>query len=402
MKKGKNSFEFNLLTKEELDKRFEKIKRESTVDKTPLEISKIIKKHTINRLIFGHTIDLNNQLELFRVTIPFEGFDCLKTSSFSYPPENLSKIGRANIKGFPVLYCSESQKTAVKEMKDILKIGDEFYVSCWKLDPKNKLFLHNLMHNNTVLKENGLRRYLADSMKLKVNELSEGLKSLPDSYRDSITYMNQKFGDLFSLSGNEYYHLTSVYAHEILYNLSSVISQKPIIMFPSQANIGEGINFAFPPDLVKQEHIVPVWVLKVKYINNNNNGNIQVAISDRGIINGNNVLWKKVKYRIKKINFESLVIRTYNNCMLKGKEAAETTLLNSYIKVAQLCEFEVTKYIKEKDNVVYSDLVEIEVIHKNKIISIEMEHGKEIITKNGVSCIKNIKVEVSWDTGFLD
>ncbi len=362
-----NSFDFTILTKEELDIRFEKIKKEATSEKTPKQIAEIIRRHTINRMIFGS--ELPKSLEFFRVTIPsFDEFDQTKMSCFSFPTVGISTLGRANIKGFPVLYCSAIKETAIKEMKDNLTVGDEFYISCWELDPKSKLFLHSLMQNNKIIQEEGFRKSIAESLINQINKFSFGLKSLPENYRDSILYMNQKFGDLFALEGLDYYHLTSVYAHEILYRLDSVILQKPVIMYPSQEGKNNGINFAFPTSVVNSKQIVPKSIIKVKYNYLSEEGNINVSISEKGDVEGDKVIWNKHKYRIDKIYYNNLKLTTYNNDQITGKKVAKKKLKDTFIAVSNLCFDKVVNAINEtEDDNIGADINQTNKVNHSKI-----------------------------------
>lgn len=391
----KIEFEFTFLNEEELTQRFENILTLCTPEKSPSEISQIIHKQTINRFVFGQNLTKNiPNLELHRVTIPtFKGFNESKISSFSYPPKEVSKRGRANLENHPVFYCSLSQKTATMEMKDLLSKGVEFYISQWTLNFENPIFLHSLMYNSDTMNESGIRFSLAESVEEKISDFNTHLKGLPTKFNNSIVHMQKSFGNLFALSTEEYYHITSSYAHEILYNFGSRFSSTPIIMYPSVIHSEEGINFAIPTNAVDNGFITPKSILKCRYIGKDKLGEIKATLLAKGEVNGGKIQWTQINYKFK-LNLKTLEVTTYNKEKLHGSEVAKLKLENSYLYVVDVIKDQVSKYL---DNIGKNGVLDLTPNNNTtQLIEINFGHGKEIQTKKGKSCIQNIKLEIEY------
>jgi hypothetical protein len=405
--KNKNKFNFTFFSKETVDKQFDQIQKElnPSMDYKVLikEFHKILHNRVLSTLIYDSK---SEEFTIFRITKPWKKFDFNNPNSYSYNP-NPQEIGRAHRKGFPVFYGSIDPFTAFSEMKDSIKINDKFYMSRWKLKFKSDTNVHSLIINSSTKNS---EHVLNSVIKRPYVGLKNMVKNIPNEFKEGYIYAIEKMGDLFTTKGISNYHITSAYCHEILYEAKSKGINIPILLYPSVENSLNSINWAIHPTIVDSEEmkIQDVFELSLKENNSKNKkGDVSVLIHKKGILDHNSSInWEIPHFTKFKISYDKLNIRTYNNQIIKGKTASKLKVNDTEFTIKELIENNINrKEIQEKIPEMTSNSQEDSALDLEKetfswSMVLQFEHGNEIETKIGKSCINLIQIPISWTRAF--
>lgn len=400
--KRKNQPDFKIIHKEEIDKRFENIIKRASPDMEHFEIQTIINTEAFNTLVVAMNMaDSINDLTVYRVTIPFENFDQNSTSHYSYPPKQYSKQGRANLEGYPVFYCSVDPITAIKEMKGSLSKDTTCYVSEWKIDFSLPLYIHNLMYNSQTINSKNIRSHFAkrveDHLKLLVKNMRK------DEINDFL-YMSKKIGNLFTTKGDEYYHITSSYAHDKIYHSQLEELNISMILYPSMENKEDGINLAIHPDLIDSRQVSLQSVHHIKIKNLESNNGISVSTMGKGLCNNGEIAWKKPHVILEGIDYDSMQLLTYNNSEFTGSDALNLVICNTKESVFEFLQNKgregIVHFLLTRDIESNKDLFRFTNEKHTESITIIYPHGMEVETINGKSCIYQIEVDIRWWQGY--
>lgn len=156
-------------------------------------------------------------------------------NAFSYPPPDKCKVARANKKGFPVFYVSETSETAIKESR--CETGDMIYLSEWEMDIDKKFrvcsFLTAEDMKNTNIKIASLHR----------DNYIEALNKVSSEDKKKIEIIHEIYSDIFM---EEEYKVSSIVGHYLLcdQNKESV----DLLFYPSKANGYRYSNIAIAAD----------------------------------------------------------------------------------------------------------------------------------------------------------
>ncbi len=399
MSDDKQSFNFTFFSKEEIDKKFNAILEQCSSLTSNEEIIKIIDAVFYNRILL--MINFNHEspnLYVYRVTKVYEGFNSSATDCFSYPPD--PKLGRANLKSVPVFYCSFDQTTALREMKDALKEDETLYLSRWCINFSEEVYMHTVMLNSIT--ENK-KIFAADLIKNQLEQTDKMMSNSPEGARHGLKHLLLRIGDLFTLQNEEYYNITSAYAHDTLYGSRKKGANISMIMYPSVVSGHNGVNFAIHPDFVNSSmmHLDQIFKLKANKINDDN---INVSISEKGLIATDGTIeWKRPTISIKQIEFDKIQIWTHDKNTFKGEVALNMTINNSSKTVKDYIKEELSKVNlldAVKEIPFTDDVFEFTSAERLYNLILELDHGCKIetnsLTNEGCNCIAFMQVPISW------
>lgn len=340
-------------------------------------------------------------IEIFRLTPPYKDMNIEKANSYSHPPKELTKLGRANIINEPVFYGSESFLTTIQEMKDKLELNSIYYLSKWRL-ALDQIYTIPIILND-----------ITDQPNQALNGLSKGVKELSQylisEYDLETGRLIRDIGNLFSLRGNKYYYITGAFSH---YYLSSDFTKKikkpPLLLYPSVERRSSALNMAIPKHIVSDRNLFQLdTVYEIKVLENNipKANNITTKLLRRAklkedVFQG----WESIRLSLKKVHFEDLEIRLYNSEVIKGEEIS-LKLFDSIIPtrdvVYNLIKQHINRYGLPEDIVFsHSD----SLISDGAISSFNLlccfDHGLKYPVKNSYSCIQCIRVPVDIEVNF--
>ena len=232
---------------------------------------------------------------IYRVTNGvFPGFDKNKVSYFSHPPANSCKLGRANLKGFPVFYAALSGDTALREFRDFnnepLKKGEIIYISEWKIKKDSKVNYSQFIYNESV----ELREKVIDINNSNHEKLARISLGYSEEKRAAFKLLIEKLGNLYILDKS--YITSSFLSHYLLYEDRE---HSPFIIdaliYPSVQAGFKGINYAIHPEFVKK-NIKLKSVQKVSF-NSFEDGKSSLSFLELGLPKANGIL-RGTTYRL--------------------------------------------------------------------------------------------------------
>jgi hypothetical protein len=171
-----------------------------------------------------------------------------KTQDLSYNP-NSASMERANKKGYPVFYCSETAPTTIKEMG--LEYNNIAFLGVWDIlgvDEKKPLIISPFGKIEAEI--NGL-----DAIRTALNEAFENdINHHGEEIAQYLRLPREKFNEAFIEKSKSKYNLTSWLAHKIIYEYREENPTNPIhgIMYPSIANNHVAFNYALHPSFVQK------------------------------------------------------------------------------------------------------------------------------------------------------
>lgn len=399
----KNNINFTVFSKETIDKQFNEIQEKLKPSMGYKQILQEFHKILYNRVLPAQIYDSeSDEFTVFRITKPWDNFDSENPNSYSYNP-NPTENGRVHRIGFPVFYGSIDPYTAFSEMKDSLKINDKFYLSRWKIKFKSRTNVHTLIINSSTKNS----EHILNSVIKRLHQgLKDMVKNIPNEFKEGYIYAIEKMGDLFATKGNSNYHITSAYSHEILYDAKSKGLNISILLYPSVENSLNSINWAIHPSIVDSDEmkLQDVFELSLKENNTKNNkDDVNVIIHKKGtIITKSKISWQIPHFSEFKIHYDKLTINTYDNQTIKGKTVSELKINNTNVSIKKLIDTNINrKQIQEKipeikSNSQINSELDFEKEKFNWSLIFQFEHGNEIETKNGKSCINQIQIPISW------
>lgn len=399
------SFNFTIYAQELVDLKFKKIQEEAKADMSQEEIMEVINKHLPNRLYLTQTLDEKSpNLKLFRVTFPYEGFDPNKKECYSHPPEEKTELGRANLKGSPVFYGAFDIGTALVEMKERMKPGAIFYLSLWEIKFSDQVHAHSLIYNSTTIDSNGILSTISQTQEAM---LLKSVSKLHQRQMDGFKHPVKKMGDLFTTPSTKNYHLTSAYAHHILYETFDKRADMPILIYPSVQNKQNSLNFAIHPRLVKSDMMDLLQVFRIE-LRESDTEKFKIHFGHRGRFNGKKIpIWEQLTLSLERGDYKDLHLRTYDDTLYKGKEALKLKINNSDKTVKDWLDGEmgstifqaIATYQPEGEK---THPLEYEGGDYTQQLLAEYDHGNRVPTPKGSSCIHRVSFPLSWTNHFKE
>jgi hypothetical protein len=206
---------------------------------------------------FPNTPHLPYNTMLYRVTKFYNGLDVYSPSAFSSPPKTITKIGRCNIPGNPVFYCSHSLKTCLEEVfhNDENSNNEIIYISEWKINvDKRWIFLGILFHQ---MNEQNPYFQISQQKKKEYLELFKSKGFDEEEFEKFNEFLHEQF-----LSVGDY-RLSSIVSHSFLND-----DNNDIVIYPSIQNNFIQCNLAFNNKVIDEKQIILNRVFSVEVIKN--------------------------------------------------------------------------------------------------------------------------------------
>jgi hypothetical protein len=283
-------------------------------------------------------------------------------------------------------------------MKDDLKVGQTVYVSEWLIDFKDKVNSHSLLINSHTIANNSVASKLATSFVNFVYTSSEYSK-LPKGAKDGIKQFLIKIGDLFVLPEKEHYHITSAYAHDVLYTSFEKGHDIPILMYPSVTSGHETINFAIHPRFADSDMMSLVHVMKLNIKSKGEDGTIETSLSEIGFTSDDKaIVWKKPAKSDIRIAYDEFIIVTDNGTTFKGEGALSLCVDHTKYTVSDMFDRDFDSLLKHMPDTplkvkdIKHDL-NLPVIQR---LDIDFVQGNEVMTPKGLSRIKRMSFDISY------
>lgn len=400
MKENQQSFNFRFFSKQEIDKKFNDVIQQCSNLESFEKVIAIINDIFYNRLLLMLFFDKNTpDLRVYRVSRIYEGFDPIFKKSFSYPPD--PKLGRANLKSVPVLYCSFDPATALREMKSVLNSGETLYVSEWRIKFTQEVYAHTVLINSKTLTE---KLSASELIKNQLDHANKLVQKAPEFVGEGLKQFLLRIGDLFTLPNEKFYNITSAYAHDALYEAKKKGGNISMLLYPSVVSGHDGINFAIHPDFLNSSMMELNKVFKLKVNEVNDNG-INVSVSEKGIMNSDGIIdWKKPTITIKNIDYDKIGIYTHDKNMFSGAEALNMPINNSSRTVNDWIKGELNKVdlLSSLIQIPFNDNVfEFNSAEREFNLIFQISHGSKIETKNldpknGCNCINYVQLPITY------
>lgn len=343
----------------------------------------------------------NNELPVYRITIPYKDMMHESSSCYSFKPEHLTGLGRANIKNFPVFYGSADIITALSEMKDKLKDKSTYYISKWYINLDKVLLVTFLYNKKTNDSKNPLYE-LSEHIKTKS-------KSIFDPNGESIHSLVKDLGNLFSVKGDQYYHITGALSHTILHGSIEELARLPILLYSSVERENKSINVAIPPkvanniDIFRLESVHQVELTKNEITKNNS---VSFAHLKKAIFKDNKFQnWFTGKFALTRIYYDKIEIKLYDENTFKGEEVLNKNIFNGYIPIKEILNERINKRIKKSklpDDLFFekSDSLLENGSIKSFIMIVHFDHGIKFPVGKSYSCIKMVQIPVDIELNF--
>jgi len=407
--KTREDFKFTAFDVETVDKQFQEVVETITPDLGHEEIMKKFHKILHNRVMPAVVYGADSPaMTVYRVTPIYDEFDPLKKSCYSYPP-NPSQ-GRANIEGSPVFYGALDPMTAILEMKGTIAEAEKFYISKWKLDFKSDIVVHSLLMNSQTIQQDHVLNGLSGKHHEQLKQMV-GHPTIPEKIQDGYIHAIEKMGDLFTTKGDSLYHITSAYSHEIMYTVRGKGVSIPIIAFPSVENKQNSVNWAIHPTIADSEHmkLMEVYEMSIKEnLMEEDEPTLRMSIHRRGIFEEEEFQrWEGTRFTVLDIDFSEMQLYTYNETLLRGEEVKDLEINKSGTTVEKW----LNKMMNTDDFYDYLSQLPVENDSEEGILSsavhtyehqiiLQLDHGNQVQTENGMSCIHRLLIPFKWTKRF--
>ncbi|HZJ20536.1 MAG TPA: hypothetical protein VFD35_09330, partial [Pricia sp.] len=147
-----------------------------------------------------------------------------------------------------------------------------------------------------------------------------------------------------------------------------------------------------------------IFELSLKENNTNNNKeDVSVLIHKKGtVVSKSKISWQIPHFTEFKIDYDKLNVKTYNKEVISGKKVSELKINNNNVSIRNLIDNNINrKQVQEKlpeitSNSQKNSELDFEKETFNWSLILQFEHGNEIETTKGKSCINLIQVPISW------
>ena len=253
-------------------------------------------------------------LKFFRVR-EFDNFMNISLiREHSYPPLNITQMGRCNFPKYPVFYCSDDAMTALLEVaRNYCKLDKKFCISKWELmSPNEELIFQNFLQ--TPLPPENHFNALQKDLRKRINEpfeksLNTGLdEERKEGLLEYLSFLDNSF------IKDENYSLSATLAHRVLYADHNF--RADILMYPSVQAKYKGVNMALNPNFV-ENNLKLTRLYEVSLENYNpKTGKIDVTFYRYAEVKKNIIRWRNLSPDDK--NYESILKEDFGHLMKKG------------------------------------------------------------------------------------
>jgi hypothetical protein len=146
-----------------------------------------------------------------------------------------------------------------------------------------------------------------DSFKFVTESLDKKMENLFRHYtkdkRKSLKYFMQRMTELSLFDDENKKVITSAFGHYYFYKAANDINPMiGFIVYPSIKKKRDGYNYALNPKLLTDDILVCTEIQKLK-LNDHSIKESAVTLEEIGVVNGEDVEWKKFGYRFESANF---------------------------------------------------------------------------------------------------
>lgn len=325
MKHKKDTSGFVFFSKEEIDKQYDNVVKDCHNVESYEEVKKILHIGFYNKMFMAQKYEEDiGTIKVYRVTTEYEGFDPINPSCFSYPP-NPSR-GRANLKGYPVFYCSFNPTVSLLEMKDDFNPDTIYYVSEWEIVFKGDTLCHPLLYNSkTSLSDFSTANHAKDMMDRFI--ANTVLHKISDDNKESLKHLLTKLGDLFTLPTSDYYNITSAYAHNLLYELKEQDFDISLLMYPSVTSEHKGVNLAIHPNFVNSKmRLKTISRIRVTSYSEIKTG---ISLISAGLPISDKIDWYHPSIDNIEMDYQGFELLIKDGSVIKGFDALNLSINNS-------------------------------------------------------------------------
>jgi len=231
-------------------------------------------------------------LKIFRVreAEQFTNIDLIR--EHSYPPIDITSMGRCNFPHFPVFYCSNDAMTALIEVvKNYGKSDKKYIISKWEIQSPNEELMFQTFLQTELPPENHFGLFRKD-LNERINEpFEKSLNFKLDSDRKEGLIEYLSFLDSSFISDKNY-SLSAALAHKSLYADHNY--RTDILMYPSVQTRFKGVNLALHPNFVENNlKLTRLYEVSLEEYNPQN-GKINVTFYKYADVEKNVIMWKKI------------------------------------------------------------------------------------------------------------
>jgi hypothetical protein len=212
----------------------------------------------------------------------------------------------------------------------------------------------------------------------------------------------KKMGDLFTLE-DKYYHITSAYAHEVLFDARRKGAHIAMIMYPSVACNHNGINLAIHPSFVDGKLMSLNKVIKLK-ITRIDESSIEVSVMEKGNPKENSTIeWKKPTISIETIHYEEINMGTYNDQTFQGENALSLSINKKSKKFGDHI-----KSVIDKMNLIdcllqipfKDDVIEFEFARRKYLMILQYNKGIQVKIDGRYDDVKYIALPITYTDDY--
>jgi len=231
-------------------------------------------------------------LKIFRAREANPNTDFNLIREHSYPPINLTGMGRCNFPKYPVFYGSDNAMTALIEVaRNTGNPIKKYFISKWEiLSPQETLIFQTFLQ--TELPEENLYTIFQEEIKEKINEpfLKSFNKTLDPERKNGLlkylSFLNSSF-----INDNDY-SLSASLAYNTLYADHNY--RTDILMYPSVQTKFKGVNLAIQPNFV-ENYLKLNRIYEVSLEDYNSDlGKVTITFHKYGIVEKNVIMWKNI------------------------------------------------------------------------------------------------------------
>jgi hypothetical protein len=251
--------------------------------------------------------DFNFNLFRVRELSTFTDLDIF--SEYSYPPINLTKIGRCNFPKKPVFYCSNNPVTSLFEtIRDNNYESKKYCISRWNVNNTDEImFFENYLR--TELPSDNNFNVFKELLDEKIEQTFKGEIS-QDKKQGLIKYL--EFIDTKFIDDNDY-SISSSIAYRSLFPKHNMGTD--ILMYPSKQSLHKGVNMAINPNFVDNHMNVNRFYVIEIIKREPENGLIEMRFASYGIVNNRKIMWYKVTDN--DMRFEDFIIDDFGQSFYK-------------------------------------------------------------------------------------
>ena len=231
-------------------------------------------------------------LKIFRAREANLNTDFNLIREHSYPPIDLTRMGRCNFPKYPVFYGSDNAMTALIEVaRNTSNPNKKYFISKWEiLSPEETLIFQTFLQ--TELPEENLYKIFQKEIKEKINEpFEKSFNEKLDPVREKGLIKYLSYLDSSFIRDNDY-SLSASLAYRTLYAEHNY--RTDILMYPSVQTKFQGVNLAIQPNFV-ENYLKLNRIYEVSLENyNSDQGSVSISFHKYGIVEKNVVMWKNI------------------------------------------------------------------------------------------------------------